>query len=73
MTENDRWVELRCPECDRLIVTAPKDNMPEGELVCPGCGHKTEAPGPLGRWVAEARHKARNLLDQIAPKGGRRR
>jgi hypothetical protein len=65
MAEKQEWVQLRCPECDHVIVSAPKDALPSGELLCPGCGAKSHAPSRLERWVAEARDKTKAIVRDL--------
>lgn len=56
-------VEIRCPECDAMIASAPADDLPVGDLVCPNCGTVLAAPTALDKFLAKLKTTVRDTLD----------
>lgn len=57
-----RQVDIRCPQCDGLIVTAPEDEMPVGDLVCPHCSAVVEAPTALDKMIAKVKAAVKQAI-----------
>ena len=55
-------VEIRCPECDAFIVSAPEDDLPVGDLVCPNCGAVLEPPTALDKFVARVKTTVKDAV-----------
>lgn len=56
-------VEIRCPECDAMIASAPADDLPVGDLVCPNCAAVLEAPTALDKFVATLKARLKDALE----------
>lgn len=63
-----RQVDIRCPQCDSLIVTAPENEMPMGDLVCPHCSAVVEAPTAFDRMIAKVKTTVKQAIDGTADK-----
>ncbi len=55
MSPEEQRVRITCPECDGFIVSAPEDELPTGDLVCPNCGAVVKAPTQFDKLVEDVK------------------
>ena len=63
MSAKAKRVQLRCPECNAVIGSAPEDDLPTGDLVCPTCDAVVKGPTQVDKLIGEARHAIKEIIE----------
>lgn len=70
MSDSTDRVRILCPECNGLIASAPEDDLPTGDLVCPVCDAVVEAPTAFDKLVGDVKQAIATRVDHARQRGG---
>lgn len=73
MDDDNKRVVVACPKCGHQIVSAPEDDLPKGQLICPGCGVFVQAPGKSDLLVEEAKDKIKDVVEDLVGPANKKR
>lgn len=68
MSSSARRVRIACPKCNALIASAPEDDLPTGDLVCPACGDVVAAPRESDRLIEGIKSAVSDALGAPGPR-----
>lgn len=62
MNTSAKRVQIRCPECNAVIGSAPENDWPTGDLVCPVCDTIVKGPDQADKLIGEGKHAIKEMI-----------